>query len=80
MKKLEKRFLVKDSGLVVDLVTGKNFTVNATGLWIFRKFLDGTPEEEILESVCLEFGVDRNSASRDLDEFLLDLKVLGIDE
>lgn len=80
MKKPEKRFLLKDSGLIVDLVTGKNFTVNSTGLLIFRQFVEGRSHDEMLDAVCQEFGANRETARRDLDEFLLDLKVLGIDE
>ena len=80
MKKTEKRFMIKDSGLIVDLVTGKNFTVNSTGMVIFRDFIEGLEPSEILEAVCYEFGVDSETARRDMDEFLLDLKVMGIDE
>ncbi len=80
MRKNAKRFMVKDSGLIVDLVTGRNFTVNATGLLIFRDFLAGEEPAGIEDHLCREFKVSREVARRDLDEFLLDLRVLGIDE
>ncbi len=79
-KKLSKRFLVKDSGLVLDLVTGRNFTLNATGLTIFRGFIAGLSVDELLDELCREFAVDRKVAQRDLDEFMNDLRVFGIDE
>lgn len=80
MGKRAGRFLVKDSGLIVDLVTGRNFTVNTTGLLIFRDFLEGSGPAEIQDHLCRDFKVSREVARRDLDEFLLDLRMLGIDE
>ncbi|EKD93549.1 MAG: hypothetical protein ACD_28C00123G0002 [uncultured bacterium] len=80
MKKANKRLVIKDSGLVLDLTTGNSYTLNQTGLAIFKGILDGEERSTILEMVCREFAVDEEVASKDLDEFLLELKVMGIYE
>ena len=80
MKKASKRFSIKDSGLILDLATGNSYTLNPTGLAILKDALDGLEKKKILENICREFAVDTDIAKKDLDEFLMELKVMGIYE
>jgi hypothetical protein len=80
MKKANKRFTIKDSGLVLDLTTGNSFTLNQTGLAILRGVLDGDERKAILQMLCREFAVSEEVAAKDLDEFIMELKVMGIHE
>lgn len=80
MKKVNKRFVIKDSGLVLDLSTGNSYTLNQTGLSIFKGVLEGLGQKEILERVCEEFAVEKELAGKDMEEFLLELRVMGIQD
>ncbi|MBI3038915.1 PqqD family protein [bacterium] len=80
MKKTSDRFIIKDSGLILDLVSGHSFTANPTALVIFREILEGSPKEKIVKKMCNEFSIDSETFQQDLDEFLLELKVMGVYE
>lgn len=80
MKKASKRFEIKDSGLILDLSTGNSYTLNQVGLAIFRNAIAGQDRKKILETVCQDFAVNEETAKKDLDEFLMELKVMGIYE
>lgn len=80
MKKRQERFQIKDSGLIIDLVTGKTFSTNTTGLAIFRGFVDGKSRTELIQALQKGFEVDRETAGRDIDEFLGEMKALHLHE
>ncbi|MBI4863020.1 MAG: PqqD family protein [Candidatus Riflebacteria bacterium] len=80
MKRCPERFVIKDSGFIVDLTTGHSFTANPTGLAMFRALVDGCNRQEVVARIQREFKVDVETVRRDLDAFLLELKVMRIDE
>jgi hypothetical protein len=78
VKTLIERFSVKDSGFIVDLATGRSFTANPTGVAMFRCLIEGYTKDEIVRRIRKLFSVDEHSLRKDLDEFLLDLKVMRL--
>lgn len=80
MRKTADRYLIKDSGYIMDLTTGHSFTANMTGLYIFRALREGCTPDEVVGRLCREFVVDAATARRDLDEFLQDLSVFRLHE
>ncbi|MBI4861384.1 MAG: PqqD family protein [Candidatus Riflebacteria bacterium] len=79
-KNCPERFVIKDSGFIMDLSTGHSFTANPTGIAMFKALMEGCSREEIVDRVRREFKVDGETVRRDLDAFLLDLKVMHIHE
>jgi hypothetical protein len=80
MKRAAERYLVKDSGFIMDLATGHSFTANATGLVIFRALMEGASLAETVQRVCRDFAIDPDTAQRDVDEFVQELRVFRLHE
>lgn len=73
-----KHLALSESGFLFDTGTGQTFTLNPTGTLILRALIDGRGLDEIPALVTEEFEVDETSAQRDLAEFLLLLKEMGL--
>lgn len=69
-----------DSGLIIDLISGKSFSANPTGLVIFRGIIEGKKKQELIDSLTRDFEVDEKTASRDIEEFVVELKSFNIHE
>lgn len=80
MKKQSGRFNILDSGLIIDLMTGKTFSVNPTGLVIFRGIVEGKKKQQLADCITKEFDIDEKTASRDVEEFIIELKVFNLHE
>lgn len=80
MKKHSDRFNILDSGLIIDLMSGKTFSANPTGLVIFRGIIEGKKKQQLIESMIKEFEVDEKTASRDVEEFIVELKAFNLHE
>ncbi|WP_456341650.1 HPr-rel-A system PqqD family peptide chaperone [Thermovibrio sp.] len=77
MGKLQK-LAMSDEGFIFDPETGSSFTVNQTGLFILKLLKEGKSQEEIVEALTEEFDVSREEASRDLIDFLEQLRINGL--
>ncbi|WP_456419049.1 HPr-rel-A system PqqD family peptide chaperone [Thermovibrio sp.] len=77
MGKLQK-LAISDEGFIFDPETGSSFTVNQTGLFILKLLKEGKSQEEIVEALTEEFDVSREEASRDLIDFLEQLRINGL--
>ena len=53
--------------------------LNETGEFLWNMLYDGADRESIIKSVCEEYDVDADTASKDLDEFVDYIKSKGID-
>ncbi|MBF0408662.1 MAG: PqqD family protein [Candidatus Riflebacteria bacterium] len=80
MNKLSERFNTFDSGLIIDLMTGKSFSANPTGLMIFRGLIEGKDRQQLISSLTKEFDVDDHTALRDYEEFIVELKSFNLHE
>jgi hypothetical protein len=68
----------EDGGLVVLPTKREVKVLNPVGMRVFD-LLDGTrSEEEIVETVAAEFEVSRDDATRDVRDFLEDLRREGM--
>ena len=53
-------------------------TLNETGAFIWKAIEAGKEKEEIIESLLEEYEVDKDHASRNVDDFCEQLEKLGI--
>ena len=49
-------------------------TVNGAGTFLWKKLAEGAGRDELLDDMLKEYDVDRETAAKDLDEFLDKLK------
>ena len=74
-----QRLAVNDNGFVFDPVTGRSFTVNASGLALLRLMAREQDVQSIVERLTESWDVEPRVAERDLIEFAAELrKGLGV--
>ncbi len=67
-----------DGGLVTDPVDGRSWALNPVGLLIWDQ-CDGSRDVAQIESaICMSFDIDRITAHRDLEDFLLSMEAEGL--
>jgi hypothetical protein len=64
----------QDGAIVLDIKQGQMFNVNLAGSRILELLETGTPESEIACVVSREFGISRETATQDVQEFLQTLQ------
>ncbi len=74
MVSLRKNIAVSDSGFVFNPSTGDSFSLNPIGQEIFQLLKDGKSDAQILEHICQNYQVDRDTIEKDLYDFM---KMLG---
>lgn len=65
-------------GFAFDPTTGESYTVNPTGLIVLQGLRDQRTADDIVAELMERFGVTREEASRDIDDFLDTLRVLRL--
>ncbi len=73
-----KRLAISEEGFVFDPETGNSYTVNETGLLILKKLREGLSLEEIAEIMNEEYGISREEALRDIQDFLEAMARFGL--
>ena len=53
-------------------------SLNETGAFIFSKMLDGTTKEQLIEDLISEYGVEREIAQKDVDDFIKKVEGEGL--
>lgn len=71
---IPENLAVSDSGFLFLPNTGETFSLNEMGRVIFRMLQQKKSEEEIISHICEEFEMDRSIVSRDIDDFVSQLK------
>ncbi|MBV6512643.1 MAG: PqqD family protein [Ignavibacteriales bacterium] len=71
---IPENLAVSDSGFLFLPNTGETFSLNEMGRVIFRMLQQKRSEEEIIAEICSEYQVDRSIVSRDVDDFVSQLK------
>lgn len=71
---IPENLAVSDSGFLFLPNTGETFSLNEMGRFIFRMLQQKKSEEEIITQICQEFEMDRSIISRDIDDFVSQLK------
>lgn len=59
-----------EGGVVLDVVTGAYFELNATGRVLWERLSAGDSLESIVAAMTDEFGIDPSTAQNDLAEFI----------
>ena len=67
-----------DGGLITDPVDGKSWALNPVGLLIWDHCDGGRNLAQIEATICVSFDIDRITAHRDLEEFLLNMEAEGL--
>ncbi|MCC6549383.1 MAG: PqqD family protein [Ignavibacteriaceae bacterium] len=71
---IPENLAVSDSGFLFLPNTGETFSLNEMGRVIFRMLQQKKSEEDIIAEICSEYQVDRSIVSRDVDDFVSQLK------
>ncbi|MCB1159107.1 MAG: HPr-rel-A system PqqD family peptide chaperone [Leptospiraceae bacterium] len=69
---------ISDTGFMFDPTTGRTYTLNETGIFIVHQLKKEKSREEIIEGLLDEYETEKEQAERDLSDFLIQLKELGI--
>jgi len=68
----------QDGAILLDVQQGQIFNVNLVGSRILELLAAGTSEPAIADAISNEFGVNRDTATKDMHEFLLALEQRGL--
>ncbi|MBC8455740.1 HPr-rel-A system PqqD family peptide chaperone [bacterium] len=69
-----------ESGFLFDHASGLSYTVNGTAHLIFNALKEEKDTADILDELEKTFDIDRETAQNDLDDFLHNLKSIGLIE
>ena len=58
-----------DGAIVMDVDSGRMFSLNSSGSVMFQLLTDGLDEKSIVDELVRRFGISAAVARRDLDEF-----------
>jgi hypothetical protein len=69
---------ISEEGFVFNPMTGDSFQTSETGLRILRALQGGLDDDEVCQELFAEYDVSLNDAKRDVADFKVTLKTLGI--
>ena len=58
-----------DGTIVMDVDSGRMFSLNSSGSFMFQLLSDGLDDKSIVDEFVRRFGISAAVAKRDLDEF-----------
>ena len=80
VKDIPWKVVEKKQGILLKLEDGNYYGINEIGIRIWE-LLDGKSDtENIISSICREFGVNKKKASSDVQRFLKELEKEGLIE
>ena len=56
----------------------KPFTLNECGAYIYRAYISGMSEDEIMQAFAKEYGLSFSCAQSDVGQFMMELRQQGI--
>jgi hypothetical protein len=77
---LKTEITLTESGFLFDHNTGLTYSLNPTGLFIFRQLQAEKDPEDVLKHLLYEFSVDEDTARKDLDDYFRQLREMGLVE
>ena len=75
---LRTEFSDNSEGFLFDANTGKIFALNTTASFLFAKIQEGLSLAEVIKQLIVHFDVDESHAMSDLQDFIYQLRELGI--
>ena len=84
--KIKDGFILKEvAGENVVIPTGSNLvdfnammTLNETGVFLWQHLEQDTTIDKLVDAVCAEYDIDRDTATEDIKDFVQSLEVNGI--
>ena len=76
----KQRLRINDAGFLLDTNDAESYTLNASGLVVFRALMAGVESSRLGRELASSFEVTEVEAQRDVDRFLLHLATLGLVE
>lgn len=65
---------IGDEIVAVDLGSSTYITTNASGLYLWRRLVDGASDEDLVGELVLRFGIEEERAAADVERFLSELR------
>lgn len=78
--KLQKNLALSESGFAFHSSTGDTFLLNDTANFILHLIQSEKNEDEVLESIVDIFEVEKNTAEKDLKDFLSQVRNFNLVE
>lgn len=78
--KLQKNLALSESGFAFHSSTGDTFLLNDTANFILHLIQSEKNEDEVLESIVDIFEVEKNTAEKDLKDFLFQVRNFNLVE
>lgn len=72
------RVALNDEGFMFDPQTGQSFLVNDTARFLIEGLKEGQAQDELSRQLAAEWPVDESQATRDVVEFMQQLRILGL--
>lgn len=70
--------MLNANGLAFDPDAGNSYTLNDTGLFLLRAFQSGETPDAVVDKLVNTYEVDRVEAERDVADFQVRLRSLGL--
>lgn len=71
--KIHKNIAISETGFVFNPLNGDSFTTNIVGLEIIKLMQSNVSNEKIIKHIVDKFNIDKITAEKDLEDFLLQL-------
>lgn len=68
--KVNRNLAISENGFVFNPTTGDSFSVNELGALIINEIKSGKSKSEIIETISLEFDVEKSTIEKDFNEYL----------
>ncbi len=78
MSSVSKNLALSDNGFLFDQRTGSTYSLNPTGTLLLRGLINGLAPERLVERLPEVCGISRETAVRDVEQFLLRVQGLGL--
>ena len=72
--RFKKNIATSEAGFIFNPSSGDSFSSNPIGSDILFLFKEDKSRQEIIDSICSRYEVDRNQLDKDLDDFLSQLR------
>lgn len=76
--RVRKNIATSEEGFLFNPTTGDSFSTNAIGAEIILLMKKDIPNNEVVDTICDKYDVDKSLFERDLEEFTLQLKDYSI--
>ena len=75
---IPENIAISESGFLFLAGTGETFTLNQVGKEILNLIRTKTSEEEIINSIVMDYDIDRATVHKDFGDFIAQLKQFSI--